>query len=174
MVLQAGQGVAVQEIAGHGVAHQIEPPLAVLPLLEALLRVGDRAALQVADKIAVNAADLGQIHGVVALLRAQGASRSGHAHPPQAAAQLLLHPLRDPAGHLGHLTDILDLAVQHGAAAMLLLLDGQHLQALVHHPARYADDAACADIQGEYQLRVLLFQFLGHSFTSVSCVVECS
>ena len=75
---------------------------------------------------------------------------------------------RFAGGDARKLLNILDLAVQHGPAAVLLLLNGQHLQPVLRHPARHTDDATGADIQGEYQLRVLLFQFLGHSLTSVS------
>jgi hypothetical protein len=96
------------------------------------------------------------------LLRAQGPPGGGHAHPLERAAQPLLQPVRNGPGHTGHLVDVLDLAVQHGPAAMLLLFNGQHLQPLAHHPARNADDAAGTDVQRENQVRVLHLHFLRH------------
>ena len=130
MVLQGSQRVAVQQIAGHGVTHQVGAPLAVLFLAQVALGIRHRAALQLADDVAADSGDLGQLHGVVALLRPQGAPRGGHADPAELTAQLGLQALGHPPGHLGHLIDILDLSVQHGPAAMLFLLDGQDLQTL--------------------------------------------
>ena len=163
MPLEGGHGVAVQQVAGHGVAHQVEAALgALVPVGEAALRVADGPALQLADKVALNPAHLGQVHGEAALLRAQGPTGGSHADPSEDAAQLGLHPVRDGPGHLGHLIDVLDLPVQHGPLAVLLFFDGQDLQPLVHNTARNTDDAAGPNVQGEDQLPILIFCFIGH------------
>jgi hypothetical protein len=104
------------------------------------------------------------------LLGAQGAAGCGHTHPFQGAVQLLLHPVRHPAGHLGYLSDILDLAIQHGPLAMLLLLDGQHLKPLVSHLARHTDDTAGADIQRKNQATVLRLFFHHPAAPPVGCL----
>ena len=173
VVLQGGQGVAVEQVAGDRIAYQVEPPLALPALVELGLRVGDRTALQLADEVAVDAADLGQVHGVMPLFRAQRTAGGGHAYPGQLAAQLLLHPLRHTPGHPRYQIDILNLAVQHGPLAVLLLFNGQDLQTVVHHAARHADDAAGADIQREHQLCILFLPFLAHGLLSPSFSYGC-
>ena len=123
------------------------------------LRIRHRAALQLADDIASDTGNLGQLHRIMPLLRPEGPSCGGNTYAAELTAQPGLHPLGHPAGHLGHLIDILNLAVQHGTAAMLFLLNGQDLQTLVRHPARYADDAAGPDIQRINQAAVLRLSF---------------
>ncbi len=159
MAPQGGHGVAVQVIARHGVAHQVEAALPLLDLPQHSLGLGHGAALQPADDIIGNTDNLRKFHGTATLLRAQGAAGRGHTHPLQGAVQPLLQAVGHPAGHLGHLSNIFNLAVQHGPLAMLLLLDGQHLKALVHHPARDADDAAGSDVQRKDQAAVLRLSF---------------
>ena len=162
MVLQRGQRIAVQQIAGHRVSHQIASALGVLFVGKVTFGVGHRAAFQLADNIAADPGDLRQLHGVVPLFRPQSPPRSRHAYAAEAAAQLGFHPFGDAPGNLGHLIDILNLTIQHGPTAMLLFFNGQDLQPLVHYPAHYANNAAGPDIQRINQTLILFFPFLGH------------
>ena len=163
MIFQSGKRITVQQITGYGVAHQIASALGVLLIAEAALRVSHRTALQLADDIAADPLHLRQFHGVMSPLCSKRPSGGGHTYPRQPAAQRSFHSLRNPAGYLCHLLNVLNLSVQHGPAAMLLFFNSQNLQPLFHYTARHADDAAGTDVQCVDQPLVLLFPLLGHS-----------
>ena len=145
------------------VRNQIASALGVLLIAETALRVSYRAALQLADDIAADPLHLRQFHGVMSPLCSKRPSGGGHTYPRQPAAQRSFHSLRNPAGYLCHLLNVLNLSVQHGPAAMLLFFNSQNLQPLFHYTARHADDAAGTDVQCVDQPLVLLFPLLGHS-----------
>ena len=128
------------------------------------LRVRNRSAFQVADKVAVNPGNVRQINRKVSFFCTKGTSGGGDAYPLELTSQLRLHFVRNPPGHLSNLINVLNLAVQHSPLAMLFLFNRQNFQPFVHNAARNANNAAGSDVQSENQLRILMLQFLGHCF----------
>ena len=70
-------------------------------------------------------------------------------------AQPFFQALRHGAGQGAHLMDVVNLAIQHGAAVVLRRLDVQGLEPAAGGPAHNAHDAAGADIQGKDQVLLL-------------------
>jgi hypothetical protein len=55
--------------------------------------------------------------------------------------------------------DVVDLTVQHSAAAVLRYLNIQHLKPAAHRLSHNADNAACANVQGKDHILLLRFVF---------------
>ena len=110
-------------VTGHGITHQVKSPFALLDLPQHRLSLRYRAALKPADGIVGHTGDFRKFHGVAALLGTQGAAGRSHTYPFQGTVQFFLHAVCHPARYLGHLGDVLNLAIQHGALAMFFLFN---------------------------------------------------
>ena len=162
MVHQVGHGITVHDILPCGISHHVEPPLAGAVPGNKALGLCNGPGLQLADKVRVGLAELVKLKGEPGALRAQGPARGGHADPPELRLGLLLKPPYDLPGHRGHLFDLNYLAVKHGSAVMLLLLNGRHTEPAPLLPAQHTDNAAGADVQGKYRAGLLLFHHEPH------------
>ena len=153
----AGDGIAVQPVVHHGVAYHIILIALLAGLVhDGLLRLADRPGLQLADDLVADGLNARQLHLEAALFRFQRPSGGGHADPAEAQLRAVFQPFLDRSGHLRHLGDVLDLAVQHGPLAVIFLFYGQDVELSALHPAHHADDAAGPDVQGE-NISLLLF-----------------
>ncbi len=155
MVQEGGQGVVVQPVLGHGVAHHEELPPDLVLYLKRLLGGREGPCLQAADGLGADGFLLADVHGKAAALGPQGPPGGGHADPLQADAQAFLQALRHRPGQAAHLVDVVNLTIQHGAASVLRHLDVQGLEPSAAGPSHNAYDAAGPDIQGENQIPLL-------------------
>ena len=166
VVADAGHGVTVDAVGGDGVAHHvIHVVLGRGFLPQGMLRLGHRAGLQLVDDLLGDLLGAGKIHRKGGALRLEGAPRRRHADPGKAELGFLFQARDHLPRHLGHLLDVLDLSIQHGALAVVLLLDGKHPEHPVLHPAHHADDAAGADVQRKDHVSVLFVFHFRHNRT---------
>lgn len=147
VVQQVGQRIAVELVAGGGIAHQQHPLGIILTAVEFLLRVGHGCGLQLGDPLGVHRFGCGLCQGALAPLRAQGPSRGSHTGPAQAASGLCLQTGCDFPDGVGNLTDVLDLAVHHDPPGMQARSHGLYAHPVPRPGGQQTDDAAGADIQ---------------------------
>ena len=170
VVADAGHGIAVHPIGGDGVAnHVIEVVLQRRLLPQRMLRLGDRAGFELVDQLLGNLARGGKLQRKGRRLGFERAPRRGDADAGEVHSGLLFQPRDDLAGDLRHLLDVLDLAVEHGALAVILLFDGHDMEAPAFGAADHADDAAGADVQREDLVLLLLSLHFRHNRTCLSC-----
>ena len=147
MAQQGGEGIAVQRIPGDGIAHQQHPLPAVLHVVEGFFRLGYRGGLQLGHQLLVHRLGSGEGPLCVPPLCAQGPAGGRNAGSGEFTAGGLLQPVGDGPHNVGHLGDILNLAVHHGPLGVELLFNGPDLHPAVYHGAQHPDDAAGADVQ---------------------------
>ncbi len=165
-----GKGIVIQKIARDGVSHQVEPAQPFTALVQGGLSVGHGPRLQLTNQIVGDPPDLRQLQLKVAGLRVQRAPCGSNAYPRQLAVQ----PSFQPGGHLrsnlAHLGDILNLTVDHGALAVLLLLHGQDMHPFAFRPAHHTNDAPGPDVQRKNHVLCLLSAYFFHGGLSPLCL----
>ncbi|MPM27342.1 hypothetical protein SDC9_73852 [bioreactor metagenome] len=159
---ERGKGIVIQKIARDSVSHQIEPAQPFAALVQGGFSVGHGPRLQLTDQIVADPPDLRQFQLKVAGLRMQRTPCGSDAYPRQLAVQPFLQPGGHLRSNLAHLGDVLNLAVDHGALAVLLLFHGQNVHPLVFRPAHHANDASGTDVQRKDHILSLFSAYFFH------------
>ena len=152
MLQQVDQRVAVQLVAGGGVAHQQHPLDAVVVVVELGLGVGHGGGFELGDPGLTDRLGGRLLQGAVALFGAQGPACGGHTGPLQAAPGGGFQPGGDLPHGGGHLGNVLDLAVQHHTPGVKPGFHRLNLHPFPGPGRQQADDAAGADVQGVDQI----------------------